>query len=34
MIPQLYELTCKLFEGDVNTLKKEWFDVIEDKDVI
>ncbi len=33
-IPQLYELTCKIFENDVNKLKKEWFDIIEDKDVI
>lgn len=24
MIPQLYELTCKLFENDVEQLKKEW----------
>lgn len=24
MIPQLYELTCKVFENDVEELKKEW----------
>ncbi len=34
MIPQLYELTCKIFENDVEKLKKEWFDVIEDKELI
>ena len=33
-IPQLYELTCKIFENDVESLKKQWFDVIEDKEVI
>lgn len=33
-IPQLYELTCKIFENDVNKLKKEWFDIIKDKEVI
>ena len=33
MIPQLYELTCKIFENDVEKLKKEWFDVIENKEV-
>ena len=33
-IPQLYELTCKIFENDVESLKKQWFDIIEDKDVI
>ena len=30
-IPQLYELTCKIFENDVESLKKQWFDIIEDK---
>lgn len=24
MIPELYEITCKLFENDVQQLKKEW----------
>lgn len=24
MIPQLYEIACKIFEGDVEELKKEW----------
>ena len=33
-IPQLYELTCKIFENDVESLKKQWFDIIEDKEVI
>ena len=33
-IPQLYELTCKIFENDVENLKKQWFDIIEDKEVI
>lgn len=28
MIPQLYELTCKIFENDVEKLKHEWFDNI------
>ena len=34
MIPQLYEICCKLFENDLESLKKGWFDIIEDKDVI
>ncbi len=34
MIPQLYEICCKLFENDVESLKKQWFDIIEDKEVI
>ena len=29
-----YELTCKIFENDVESLKKQWFDIIEDKEVI
>jgi len=33
-IPQLYELTCKIFENDVENLKKQWFDIIEDREVI
>jgi len=33
-IPQLYELTCKIFENDVESLKKQWFYIIEDKEVI
>lgn len=28
MIPQLYELTCKIFENDVEKLKSEWFDTV------
>lgn len=28
MIPELYEICCKLFENDVNELKKEWDIVI------
>lgn len=28
MIPQLYEVACKLFENDVEELKKEWDCVI------
>lgn len=28
MIPQFYELTCKIFENDVEKLKHEWFDNI------
>ncbi|WP_343091474.1 BRO-N domain-containing protein [Clostridioides difficile] len=31
MIPQLYEITCKLFENDVEELKNEWISVIEEK---
>lgn len=31
MIPQLYELCCKIFENDVEKLKKEWFDIIDEK---
>lgn len=31
MIPQTYELACKLFENDVEKLKKEWFDVVGNK---
>lgn len=26
MIPELYELACKIFENDLKTLKEEWFD--------
>ena len=33
-IPQLYEICCKIFENDLESLKKDWFDVIEDKEVI
>lgn len=28
MIPQLYEITCKLFENDVEALKAEWDSVV------
>lgn len=28
MIPQIYELACKIFENDVDKLKEEWFDVV------
>lgn len=28
MIPQLYEITCKLFENDVEKLKSEWESVV------
>lgn len=28
MIPQLYEIACKLFENDVETLKTEWESVV------
>ncbi|HBF7094814.1 TPA: Bro-N domain-containing protein [Clostridioides difficile] len=31
MIPQLYEIACKLFENDVEDLKNEWISVIEEK---
>ncbi|HBF7899109.1 Bro-N domain-containing protein [Clostridioides difficile] len=31
MIPQLYEIACKLFENDVEELKNEWISVIEEK---
>ncbi|NJJ36743.1 transporter [Clostridioides difficile] len=31
MIPQLYEIVCKLFENDVEELKNEWISVIEEK---
>lgn len=31
MIPQLYEIVCKLFENDVEELKKEWISTIEEK---
>ncbi|MCC0645473.1 hypothetical protein KGF41_14505 [Clostridioides sp. ZZV14-6150] len=31
MIPQLYEIVCKLFENDVQELKNEWVSVIEEK---
>lgn len=34
MIPQLYEIACKIFENDLESLKKQWFDIIEDKEVI
>ena len=27
-IPQLYELCVKIFENDVEKLKKQWFDTI------
>ena len=33
-IPQLYEICCKIFENDLESLKKDWFDVIEDNEVI
>lgn len=29
MIPQLYELSCKLFENEVEKLKEEWIETIE-----
>lgn len=29
MIPQLYEIACKIFENDLDSLKKQWFDIIE-----
>ena len=29
MIPQLYELSCKLFENEVDKLKEEWIETIE-----
>jgi len=28
MIPQAYELACKIFENDVEKLKAEWFDTV------
>ena len=28
MIPQLYEIACKLFENDVEKLKSEWESVV------
>jgi len=28
MIPQIYELACKIFENDVEKLKAEWFDTV------
>lgn len=28
MIPQLYEIACKLFENDVEKLKAEWDNII------
>lgn len=28
MIPQLYEIDCKLFENDVEKLKSEWESVV------
>lgn len=31
MIPQLYEIACKLFENDVEELKNEWISTIEEK---
>lgn len=29
MIPQLYEIACKLFENDIEVLKNEWVSIIE-----
>ena len=29
MISQLYELSCKLFENEVEKLKEEWIETIE-----
>ena len=29
MIPQLYELTCKIFHSEVESLKSKWFDTID-----
>lgn len=28
MIPDLYELACKIFENDIEDLKREWFSVV------
>lgn len=28
MIPELYELACKLFEGDFKKMIQEWADII------
>jgi len=30
MTPELYELACKIFENDIQTLKEEWFSVLQD----
>lgn len=27
-IPEMYELACKIFENDVEKLKKEWFEIV------
>ena len=27
-IPELYEMACKIYENDVEQLKKEWFDTV------